>query len=98
MVQRTRAVLVFVGVTLFAVGACGEDDGAQNNNPSRAGSSGDAGSGADAASGSAGSSGEAGTGGSSGGTSDAGSDAPVGTPRPLLPADKAPDFSVLKYL
>jgi pectinesterase len=108
MVQRTRACLVLVGVTLFAIGACSEDDDAPNNNPTAGtgaqagstGSGGDAGSGAGATSGSAGSGGSAGNGGSagSGSTSDAGSDAAIGTPRPLLPADKAPDFTVLKYL
>jgi hypothetical protein len=106
MVQRTRAVLVFL-VTLFAIGACGEDDDARNDNAPHAGtggqaglagSGGNAGSGTDATGGSGGSGGSAGSDGTSGGTSDAGSDAPAGTPRPLLPADKAPDFSALKYL
>jgi pectinesterase len=105
-VQRTRAVLVFL-VTLFAIGACGEDGDAPNDNSPHAGtggqagsagSAGDAGSGRGATGGSGGSGGSAGSGGTSGGASDAGSDAPAGTPRPLLPADKAPDFSVLKYL
>jgi pectinesterase len=113
MSQWTRASLIFASVTLFAIGACSEDDPPQNNNPAPAGSGGQAGSagsageagagagatgGSGGTSGSGGSAGSSGSGASGGSSNDAAVDAPVGSPRPILPDSRAPDFSVLKYL
>src|SRR6186713_937551 len=94
--SRTRASLVFVGVMLLAIGACSDDAAKNNDSPRPDGGAGSGGSGGEAASG--GTAGTGGSGGTSGSSSDAAIDAPVGTPRPFLPDDRAPEFTLLKYL
>ena len=103
MVERSRAFLVFAGVTLFAIGSCGDDNAAPNatatGTGALAGSAGNGGAaGSGATSGNGGDGGTAGGSTGSGGSTDAGPDAPAGTPRPLLPESRAAEFSIQKYL